>query len=805
MSLGIAELRQSWRALLHQPANSLLTVFVLALGLAGVIGMLSIIKSLVWDPLPYPNAEQILTVGWRDRASSGPNLRSLDAEVFLQWQERLVGQAELAGSARATVNLSNRDGVERFDGAFVTHNLFPMLGVEPVLGRAFTAEDDQPGAAAVVLLSHELWRTRFASDPAIVGSQVRANAQPATIIGVMPPDFSFPHRESVWLPAQVTPSAVPPPDLGLDSFARPLSAGGISPIKTTLESWLADQAVADAVRWSAIEVDAEPLPMLYADRETRLILNILLVTVSLVLLVACANAANLMLARTLASSRDLALRLTLGASRGRVGLYLLAQSLFLTVLATLIALPLAQWGVDWVVASFAGTDEDLAPWFHPSIDASMAAMSIAVAMVSALLVALLPVVRLRVDSLASSLRDGGRSASAGGIGKLSRILVVAQLAMACVVLLSTLVMVRGVSALARTDLGINPEHLLTARIALFEQLYPADADTVTYFETLIDELRQQPEVVAVGAGTTLPGLMGATRQVAPEGFAAANEHGQPVRFAAVDDGFLPTYQVELRSGRGFDSRDTADSDPVAIIDERFAANLFAGADPIGRRVQIPAQGDDARWHTVIGVVENLQLEDAGDPLLPNVLVALSQSPQRFVSVVVRTRADPALFKTRLTEIIRQQDPDTPAYWLRTYDEVIRVAMVGERVVSGMFTAFGLVTLVLAAAGLYGLIAQLVSQRTREIGVQRALGAPGVAVLRRLLGQTMGQVTIGLVLGIALAIPFAGTIAEAMPGLPTDPLAIPLLIAILMVVSVLAVLMPARRALGVDPTVALRDE
>jgi ABC-type antimicrobial peptide transport system permease subunit len=176
-----------------------------------------------------------------------------------------------------------------------------------------------------------------------------------------------------------------------------------------------------------------------------------------------------------------------------------------------------------------------------------------------------------------------------------------------------------------------------------------------------------------------------------------------------------------------------------------------------------------------------------------------------VSVVVRTRADPELFKTRLTEIIRLQDPDTPAYWLRTYDEVIRVAMVGERVVSGMFTAFGLVTLVLAAAGLYGLIAQLVSQRTREIGVQRALGAPGVAVLRRLLGQTMGQVMIGLVLGIALAIPFAGTISEAMPGLPADPLAIPLLIAILLAVSLLAVLMPARRALGVDPTVALRDE
>ena len=805
MSLGIAELRQSWRVLQQQPGNSLLTVLVLALGLAGVIAMLSIIKSLVWDPLPYPNADQILTVGWRDRANSGPNLQSLDAEQFLQWQERLAGQAELAGAGSATVNLASRDGVERYDGAYVTHNLFPMLGVAPALGRGFTAEDDQPGAATVVLLSNELWRNRFASDPAVVGSQIRANAQAATIIGVMPPDFSFPRREMVWLPAQVARSPGPPSDRYLDSFARPLTAQGTSAIRTTLESWLADQVVADAARWSSVEVDAEPLPMLYANRETRLILDIMLATVSLVLLVACANAANLMLARTLARSRDLALRLTLGASRARVGLYLLTQSLCLTLLATLIALPLAQWGVNWVVESFAGTGEEIALWFDPSVDAAMAAMAVAVAMVSALLVALLPVARLRVDSLASSLRDGGRGVSAVGIGKLSRILVVAQLAMACIVLLSTLVMVRGVSGLAKADLGINPDHLLTARVALFEQLYPSDADTVGYFKKLVEELRQQPEVLAAGAGTTLPGLMGSTEQVIPEGFAAANEQGQLVRYAAVDDGFLSAYQVELRSGRGFDSRDSADSDPVAIIDERFAAHLFGGNDPIGRRVRIPAQGEGARWHTVVGVVENLQLEDAGDPLLPNVLVALPQSPQRFVSVVVRTRADPELFKTRLTEIIRQQDPDTPAYWLRSYDEVIRVAMVGERVVSGMFTAFGLVTLVLAAAGLYGLIAQLVSQRTREIGVQRALGAPGFAVLRRLLGQTMGQVMIGLVLGITLAVPFAGTIAEAMPGLPADPLAIPLLIAILLIVSVVAVLMPARRALGVDPTVALRDE
>jgi len=488
-----------------------------------------------------------------------------------------------------------------------------------------------------------------------------------------------------------------------------------------------------------------------------------------------------------------------------VAILLLGQSLMLTMLATLLALPLAQAGISWVVHSFDGTDDGPPPWMDFSVDAGMALIAIAIGFVTALIVGVLPVLRLRTDALAHSLRDGGRSVVGGSVGKLSRFLVAGELALACIVLLTTLVMVRGVAALERTDFGIDANNLLTARIALFEQAYPQDADTTRFFEQLTERLRNEPGVVDAAAGTTLPGLMAEEESMQPEGFTTGEEGPPILRFGAVSQEFIQTLGIEIRAGRGFDARDTATSDPVIVVDEYFAQSIYPGADPIGRRVRIPADGDDARWHTIVGVIKRMQLEDVGDPVRANALVPLTQNPRRFVSVVLRTRGDPALMKPRFQEILRMQDADTPAYWLRTYEEVMHVAMVGERVLSGMFSAFGVVALLLAAAGLYGLIAQLVGQRTREIGVQRALGASGFDVLRNVLGSTLPQIIAGLGIGMLLAIPFASQIEKVLPELTLETLAIVWLVVILVGVAVLATLVPARRALAVDPSCALRHE
>lgn len=807
MAAFIDDLRHSLRTIAQQPGNSLLIIGVLALGLAGVIGMLSILKAMVWDPLPFPAADRLVQAGWRDRTTDFPDdVNALRGADLLEWRERLGSRARVAGQGQATINLASADAVERYDGSFVTANLFATLGVAPTLGRDFLAEDERPGAAPVVMLSHDLWRNRFAADPAVVGREIRANAMPATIIGVMPPGFNFPFREQVWMAASLSPSIPNDQDRQLQVFIEPRTGdAGLAPIVGVLEGWIADAQQSEPGTWRPRELAVLPLSHYFTDPPTRQLLNVMLMTVGLVLLVACANVANMMLARTLARGRDLAVRLTLGASRARVARLLLGQSLTLTLMATLVAVPLAQLGIDWIVASFDDTDSGPPPWMDFGLDAEMVVAAAAVGVVSALLVGILPVLRLRVDALANALRDGGRSVVGGGVGKLSRWLVAGELALACVVLLTTLVMVRSVERLERTDLGIDSSNLLTGRVALFPQAYPEDAQATRFVEQFTDTLRREPGVVNAAATTTLPGLSAEQESMQPEGFDAGDGGAPALRLGAVDAAFIDTLGIELRAGRGFDARDRADTDPVIVVDERFARSIYPDSDPLGRRVKIPADGDEARWYTIVGVIETMQLEDVGDAELPSALVPLTQNPRRFVSVVVRTRSEPALMKPRFQELLRAQDPDTPAYWLRTYEEVMRVAMAGERVLSGMFGAFGLIALVLAAAGLYGLIAQLVGQRTREIGVQRALGATGSAVLRNVLGTTMPQVAGGLGVGMLLAVPFAGQISKILPEMTLDASAVVLLVLILGSVATIAVLVPARRALAVDPTVALRCE
>ena len=803
----IDDFRQGMRNVAQQPWNSLLIVAVLALGLAGVIGMLSILKAMVWDPVPFPNAERLVQAGWRDRANDFPDdVRALRGADLLDWRERLGGHARVAGQGQATINLANADAVQRYDGAFVTANLFATLGVAPALGRDFRAEDEQPGAPPVVILSHELWRTRFSADPDVLGRSVRANAMPATVIGVMPPGFSFPFREQLWMNASLSATVPVDEDRYFEIFIEPLTPdAGLAPIIATLEAWIGDVQQREPGTWKPRELAAQPMSHYFTDPPTRQLLNLMLMTVALVLLVACANVANMMLARVLARSRDLAVRLTLGASRVRLARLLLAQSFTLTLVAAALAVPMAQLGIDWIVSSFDDTDSGPPPWMDFSIDGEMVAVTVVVGLLTALLVGLLPVLRLRIDALANALRDGGRSVVGGGVGRLAKWLVAGELALACVVLLSTLVMVRGVARLEHTDLGIDPNNLLTARVALFPQAYPEDVQVTQFIERFTATLRREPGVLGATATTTLPGLSAEQESMLPEGLDPGEAGAPSVRFGAVDPGFIDTLGIELRAGRGIEDRDRADTDPVIVIDERFAQTVYPGVDPLGRRVRIPAEGENARWYTIVGVIETMQLEDVGDAVLPSALLSLAQNPRRFVSLVVHTQAAPALMKPRFQELLRAQDPDTPAYWLRTYEEVMRVAMAGERVLSGMFSAFGLVALVLAAAGLYGLIAQLVGQRTREIGVQRALGASAKDVLRQVLGSTLPQVAGGLGIGMLLAVPFATQISSILPELTLDGWAVLLLVLILGSVATVAALVPARRALAVDPMLALRQD
>lgn len=804
MDRFLSDVRQIWRSLIRQPLGSVLIVVVLSLGMAGVISILSFVKTMLWEPAPFPNAATVSNLGWRDPINNGDEVQGIAGRQLLEWRQRMPEGVELAGYSTATLNLADRDKVERYDGSFITANLLPMLGVQPLLGRPLAAADEVPGAPLALILSYELWQGRFNGDPNIIGKALRANARPAVVVAVMPQGFAFPWRQQVWAPAQIDAAADASRDVFLNLLVSRPPTLSLSAILTPVETWIADQRQQDPVAWATAEPALQNMTELFTDQQTRALMYIMLAVVVMVLLVACANAANLMLARTLSRSRDLALRLTLGASRARIALYLLGQSLGLCLISVLCALPLAHVANEAVMRTFRGTDDGPPIWMDFGLDGEMVLLAAGVALLSSLLVGLLPMLRLKADALAGAMRDGGR-AVAGGVGSMSRVLVVSELAFACIVLLATLVMVRGIDGLLRADIGINPENLLTARIALFENAYPGDAAVLNFVERFNRELEQHPEVLRATAATTLPGDMAMTLRVRPEG-RPPNPEGDPwTRLGSTDPGFLEAYGVELRRGRYFNAADRADTQKVAVIDEDFASAMFAGQDPIGRSVIMAGEDGSEQRYSVIGVIESMHLEDVGDLKLPTLLVPLSQRPARFLSFAVRTRGDPAAFKTEFTSLLRTLDPDTPAYWLRTYSEVKFATMTGEHVLLTMFSTFGLMALLMAAAGLYGLIAQIVGQRTREIGVQRALGAPALSVLRKLLTSTLVQVGIGIGIGIALGIPFASELGKVLDSLSVDTSSVLLLVLMLTVVAAVATLVPALRALRVDPCVALRHE
>jgi predicted permease len=802
MNALLEELKSAIRGIATRPAFSALIIGVLAAGLACVIFMLVVVNGFVIRPLPFAAPDQLLHAGLA--APGSDSLDNVSARDLVGLRRQIAGSGDVAGFEQATVNLSDLDRPERFNGATVSANLWRVLGVAPLLGRDFTAEDERPGAPAVVMLSWELWQQRYGGDPAIVGRSVRVNAQPGQVIGVMPPDFSYPHKEVVWIPARLDEHAAPSDDSYALVIRRHADVGEAA-LKATLDNWFARASEAEPERFRGLGIALEPLAFLSVDRTTRTVLDIMLAAVALVLLVACANAANLLLTRTLGRGKELAIRVALGASRARLTLHLLMQSLLLSLLATALALLLASIGVAWQRELFRAATNGPPNWLRFDMDPALVLQVVGVALLTALATGLLPAWRAGGEALAGNLRDGTRSISGGPFARVSRVLVVGEIVLSCALLISVGTLVRGIVALDHIQPGIDTTHLLTARLGLFASTYPSGASQVQLYERLTERLRAEPGVVDASASTALPLRYSTTLEVLPEGTPLEAGALPQVRQGAVDDHFLDAFGVRLLRGRFFDTRDHANGERVAVVDSAFAERYADGGDVIGRRFRTDPRADGPLV-TVIGVVTPLRLGGPGAPPQPTLLTSLRQDPARFVGLAVRTHGDPAAFAPRLNELMHEIDPDTPLYWVRDYAAVIRDVTYGERVVAQLFGIFGLVALALAAAGLYGVVAFSVGQRTREIGVRRALGAPDTRVLRNVFGRTGWQVGLGLALGLAFGIPFTRLLTGSLPSIAAMDLRIvAAAVLTLAVAALLAMLLPARRALRVDPMVALRDE
>ena len=803
----LQELRFGARALLAQPAFSALVVLVLAAGLACVLFMLTLINGLLIRPLPFAGADNLFFAGWSVPEQNN-EYAALRAPEFLQLRDRLPAGARAVGYYAATVNLGGGERPERYDGAVVSGDLFGLLGVAPALGRGFSDADRVVGAPLTVVLSDAIWRTRYHADPSILGKPVRANGRDATVIGVMPAEFSFPTHEVVWLPAQhdMATAEIEDRDGFFYEALVSVSRGDAPAIGARLDSIRLERAKSNPERYKPLRPVVKPAAERFVSRNDRSLLTIMLCAVVLVFIIACANAANLLLTRTLAKRQELAVRAALGAGRSRLVAHVLAQTLVLAVVAAAIGLIAAQLGSERLIEAMWSDDEGPPHWMRFGIDATIASATIALALFGALLSGLLPALRASRAELGTTLRDGGRGTGSGGFARVSRYLVMGEVALSCVLLISAGVMISAIVGLERADIGIHDtDNLLTARIALFPQQYPNEADRVRLFDRVTERVRAEPGVEDATIANVLPGNIGSGESIAPEGFVVGDAGFPWAEVGSVDDRFVGLYKVKLLEGRALDAHDTADSQRVALVDTDYVKRFVPEGSAIGKRVRIDPDDPKAPFTTIVGVIEALQLDDIDDPRRPTLLVPLRQVPQRYVSLAVRMHADPLAFAPRLNEIMGEIDPDTPLYWVRDYDAVARAAISGELLLSKMFAVFGAIALLLASAGLYGLIAFNVGARTREIGLRRALGAANGPLLASIVGQSGRQVAIGLAIGLALGVPFASLLVKALPGVSIDAASIAGVVVVLALTSVLAAALPAARALRVDPMQALRYE
>jgi predicted permease len=798
------ELRNALRRLRQRPGYTALSLLLLSLGLGAMLFTLDAVHSMVLKPLPFPQAERLVTVG-HARASSNW-LGDLDSADFLRLRAELRSIDGMGAYANLTANLSPGGGAlpTRYDGVAFDRAMFELLGVQPVLGRAFSAEDDRPGAPTVALLSHRVWRQDFAADPAVLGRRVQLNGQPATLIGVMPEGFHFPVIGDVWLPRRMAVDddwsvevvARLAPGVGLEQFRAELDALG-----TRLGAEL--QGARDQR-----ELRSAPLAYRFVNEATRSVLWLMFGAGVLVLALACINIANLQLVQGLSRRRELALRAALGAGRASLLRELLFESLILAALATALGLGLAVIVGDWAMQAFIANEEHPPYWITMGVDPWLVLYGAAAALATTLLAGLWPALQASRADAQTVLRDGERGSGSGFSG-LVRALVVIEITLTVVLLVGAGVFLRGLNGMMQLDVGsrVDPATVLTGRVGAFPEHFPTPAEQVAFFERVVERLRADPRVIEASAGTALPGFAGGGNETVSAEGAAMPADGYPeAEHARVDDHFLATWDIPLVAGRFFDRRDQADSEPVAVIDQALAERLWPGRDPLGQRLRVNPQRERVEVLTVVGVVAALHLDRVENHRNPGYLVPLRQQASNFSTLAVQTRGDARALAPLLAEAVRAEQPDTAVYWVRTQAQALRMGRLGLAVLTQVFGAVGLLALILAASGLYGVLAYTVAQRRREIGIRRAIGASPARIAGMVGRRLAVQVSLGLALGLLLALPWSWMLAAPLPATRGgDPLLLLYTALLITGVALIAAAIPLRRALRVDPLVALRTE
>jgi putative ABC transport system permease protein len=802
----LRDLRFGLRLLAKHPAHTAVATVALGLGIGLCTAMFSIVRGTVLQGLPFERPDRLLHLE-TSRLSKGEESREVPLHDFLDWQKRQRSFEGLAGLYEGTVNLSGDVEPARYEGAFVSANAFGLLRVRPLHGRGFLPAEDTPGAPPVVVLGYQVWQDRYGGDPRVVGRPVRLNGEAATIVGVMPRGFAFPVNQEIWVPLRTDPLKLRRGEgTTLEVFGRLRDDATLESARAEMDGIAQALAAEYPQSNTGIAAVVKPYTEEYVGEEPTKLLYTMLGAVFLVLMIACTNVMSLTMARAAQRTRELTVRSALGAERRQVVGQILVESLLLSVFGAVLGLLLAQVGLRLFVDAIARTDPPF--WFRIELQPSVLAFTLGVTVLSGLLAGLAPALQASRPDLNEILKDEGRGSSSLRLGRLSRWVVVVEVAFSCALLVGAGLTVRSVMEVRRLDLGFDPRNTLTVRIALFESEYPEPRARVAFFEELERRLAGKPGVVAVAAGTGLPGAGGGGNVYALEGQAYATTDDQPsCNQAEVAPGYFRLFRTPIAAGRDFGVQDNAESLPVAIVNRSFAAKAWPGQDPLGRRVRL---GTDpaSPWRTVGGVVPDLHMGGLGetDEGQEGIYTPLAQEAPNFVSLALKVRDNPLSFAAMVRKEVTALDADLPIYFVRSMDEVLAQVTFFQNLFGVLFGIFGICALVLASVGIYGVMAFSVERRTQEIGIRMALGAGQPRVLRLIFSQGMRQLAVGLALGLVLAFGLSRLLANILFQVqPGDPPTFALVTLVLTLVAAAACLLPARRAARVDPLVAIRKE